>query len=103
MKKVIKILIPVFILIGELIMPKNSRKTDSIIIKKYRYSGGMWHTDKNSYKNRLVLTGKLPKATEPITFIVLSDRRDVDFLDVSEDIFKNGKREKEYILTEIRK
>ena len=113
-KKFLKLCMPVlmFLLI---VLGISSRKKDiiveenfsgnEIIIKKSRYKENMWHTDKYSYKYRLHLTGKLPKADEDIIFVVLSNNENITFDDISKTIFDRKKdfNEEDFILSEIKK
>ena len=65
----------------------------------------MWNTDKYSYKYKLYLTGKLPKADEDIIFVVLSNYSGVTFEDITDIMFnkKSIFKEEEFILCEIKK
>lgn len=75
-----------------------------IILKKSRCEGGMWHTDKHSYKYKLCLAGKLPKADEEVIFVVLSNYSSITFDDITDIMFnkKSIFKEEEFILSEIK-
>lgn len=113
-KKFLKLCMPVLMLLL-IVLGISSRKKDiiveenfpgdEIIIKKSRFKDSMWHTDKYSYKYKLHLTGKLPKADEDIIFVVLSNNENITFDDISKTIFDRKKdfNEEDFILSEIKK
>ena len=52
---------------------------DIISVRHYEMSDGSWRTDAYPYKYRLVLSGRLSNAKQDITYIVLSNRKDITF------------------------
>lgn len=111
-KKILKFCIPVImfilLLLGISTLKKLETQEDEqseVIIKKSSFIDNMWNTDKHSYKYKLNLTGRLPKADEDVVFVILSNYNSVTFEDVIDMIFnkKSLFKEEDFVIAEIKK
>lgn len=48
-------------------------------IAYYELSDGTWKTDEHTYRYKLVITGRLNNAVKDITYVILSNTRDISF------------------------
>ena len=58
-----------------------ARENDELIffVTHYEMSDGTWKTDKNTYKYRLEITGRMNAAAKDSTFVYLSNIKDITF------------------------
>lgn len=74
-----------------------------IILKKAEQRDGLWHTDKYSYKYKLIMRGRLPDANEDILFEVLSNMEGITFDTVVSSVFNKAFEvdEEDFVLCSI--
>ena len=78
----------------------------TVLVEYYEMSDGTWKTDKNSYKYRLVITGKAETAAKDTTYVFLSNLEEISFEQASRSALSSDSsdffNEEDAILVEIK-
>lgn len=85
-----------------------SSESDSstILVEYYEMSDGTWRTDKYSYEYRLIITGRDETAVKDITYVFLSNLKEISFEQANKSIFSSDSSDffnkEDAILVEIK-
>ena len=78
----------------------------TVLVEYYEMSDGTWKTDKNSYKYRLVITGKDETAAKDTTYVFLSNLEEISFEQASRSVLSSDSSdffsEEDAVLVEIK-
>lgn len=69
---------------------KYTKNKVSVLYDYYKDESGIWHADGREYAYRVVLTGKLPKASKKSRYVVLSNEKNISFEEAAEDMLSNN-------------
>lgn len=78
----------------------------TVLVEYYEMSDGTWKTDKNSYKYRLLITGKDETAVKETTYVFLSNLEEISFEQASRSVLSSDSSEffseEDAVLVEIK-
>ena len=82
MKRIMVLVLTVCLLVGCAVKKNDPQIIDTIqtgFTTYYEMSDGTWQKDGNTYKYRLVISGRMPNAAIDSTFVYLSNQKTITF------------------------